>query len=32
MLHHLPPETIEELRTALGSCAHALETTRPHLA
>jgi DNA-binding MarR family transcriptional regulator len=32
MLHDLPPETIDELRAALGSCAHALETTRPHLA
>jgi DNA-binding MarR family transcriptional regulator len=32
MLRDLPPEAVEELRTALGSCAHALETTRPRLA
>jgi DNA-binding MarR family transcriptional regulator len=32
MLRDLPPDAIEELRTALGSCAHALETARPRLA
>jgi DNA-binding MarR family transcriptional regulator len=32
MLRDLPPDAIEELRTALGSCAHALETSRPRLA
>ena len=32
MLRDLPQDAIEELRTALGSCAHALETTRPRLA
>jgi DNA-binding MarR family transcriptional regulator len=32
MLRDLPPDAIEELRAALGSCAHALETTRPRLA
>ena len=32
MLRDLPPAAIEELRTALGSCAHALETARPRLA
>lgn len=32
MLRDLPPDVIEALRTALGSCAHALETTRPRLA
>jgi DNA-binding MarR family transcriptional regulator len=31
MLRGLPPEAIDELRTALGSCAHALETARPRL-
>jgi DNA-binding MarR family transcriptional regulator len=32
MLRDLPPDAIEELRTSLASCAHALETTRPRLA
>ena|SRR5689334_8795846 len=32
MLRDLPPDAVEELRTALASCAHALETTRPRLA
>jgi DNA-binding MarR family transcriptional regulator len=32
MLRDLPPDAIEELRAALGSCAHALETSRPRLA
>ena len=32
MLRDLPPDEIEALRASLGSCAHALETTRPRLA
>ena len=32
MLRDLPPEAVEALRTALGSCAHALESIRPRLA
>ena len=32
MLRDLPPDAVEELRSALGSCAHALEATRPRLA
>jgi DNA-binding MarR family transcriptional regulator len=32
MLRDLPPDAVEELRTSLASCAHALETTRPRLA
>ena len=32
MLRDLPTDEIEALRTSLGSCAHALETTRPRLA
>jgi DNA-binding MarR family transcriptional regulator len=32
MLRDLPPDEVEALRTALGSCAHALETVRPRLA
>jgi len=32
MLRDLPADAIEELRAALGSCAHALETVRPRLA
>jgi DNA-binding MarR family transcriptional regulator len=32
MLRDLPPDAIEHLRTALGYCAHALETARPRLA
>lgn len=32
MLRGLSPEEVERLRSALGSCAHALETTRPRLA
>ncbi len=32
MLRGLPPDAVEELRTALVACAHALETTRPRLA
>jgi DNA-binding MarR family transcriptional regulator len=32
MLQDLAPEEIDELRTALASCAHALETARPRLA
>jgi DNA-binding MarR family transcriptional regulator len=32
MLRDLPADQVEALRTALGSCAHALETTRPRLA
>jgi DNA-binding MarR family transcriptional regulator len=29
MLGDLPPETVELLRGALGSCAHALQATNP---
>jgi DNA-binding MarR family transcriptional regulator len=32
MLRDLPPEAVDALRSALGSCAHALETARPRLA
>ena len=32
MLRDLLPDEVEALRTALGSCAHALETARPRLA
>ena len=32
MLRDFPPDEIEALRTSLGSCAHALESTRPRLA
>jgi DNA-binding MarR family transcriptional regulator len=32
MLRSLPPEEVEMLRSALASCAHALETSRPRLA
>jgi DNA-binding MarR family transcriptional regulator len=29
MLRELPPETVEVVRSALGSCAHSLEVTNP---
>jgi hypothetical protein len=29
MLSDLPAETVEIVRTALGSCAHSLEVTNP---
>jgi len=32
MLRGLPPDEVEALRSALASCAHALESARPRLA
>ncbi len=32
MLRDLPPEEVEVLRSALATCAHTLESTRPRLA